>query len=96
MTRLKESFGNPSVIANAYYEKLSSWPRITDNDNNALHKYSDFLQQCCVAQDLYSCLRILDHEKDNSLVISKLPAKLAYRWTRGVSDHRHKLGEFPN
>ena len=48
MTRLKERFGNPSVIANAYYEKLSSWPRITDNDNNALRKYSDFLQQCCV------------------------------------------------
>ena len=95
MTRLKERFGNPSVIANAYYEKLSSWPRITDNDNNALRKYSDFLQQCCVAQDLYSSLRILDHEKENCLIISKLPDKLVYRWMRGVSDHRHSFGEFP-
>ena len=48
MTRLKERFGNPSVIANPYYEKLSNWHRITDNDNNALRKYSDFFQQCCV------------------------------------------------
>ena len=79
MTRLKERFGNPSVIANVYYEKLSSWPRITDNDNNALSKYSDFLQQCCVAQDLYSSLRILDDdEKENCLIISKLPDKLVY------------------
>ena len=83
------------MIANAYYEKLSSWPRIDDNDNNALRKYYDFLQQCCVAQDLYSSLRILDHEKENCLIISKLPDKLVYRWMRGVSDHRHKFGEFP-
>ena len=69
MTRLKERFGNPSVIANAYYEKLSNWPRITDIDNNALRKYSDFLHQCCVAQDLYSSVRILDHEKENCMII---------------------------
>ena len=95
MTRLKERFGNPSVITNAYYEKLSSWLRITDNDNNDLRKYSDFLQQCCVAQDLYSSLRILDHDKENFLIISKLPDKLVYRWTRGVAGHRHKFGDFP-
>ena len=35
----------------------------TDNDTNAQRKYSDFLQQCCVAQDLYSSFHILDHEK---------------------------------
>ena len=41
MTRLKERFGNSPVIANAYYEKLSNWPRISDYDNNALRKYLD-------------------------------------------------------
>ena len=66
MTRLTERFGNPSVIANPYYEKLSNWPRITDNDTNAIRKYSDFLQQCCVSQDLYSRLLVLYHEKETA------------------------------
>ena len=29
------------------------------------------------------------------MIISKLLDKLVYRWMRGVSDHRHKVGEFP-
>ena len=36
-----------------------------------------------------------DHEKENYMNISKMPDKLVYKWTRGVSDHRHKFGEFP-
>ena len=44
---------------------------------------------------MYSSLRILDHEKENCMIISKLLDKLVYRYTRGVSDHRHKFEEFP-
>ena len=43
-----------------------------------------------------SGLRILDNEKENCMNISKLPDKLVYRWTRGVSDHIHKFGEREN
>ena len=80
----KDIFGNPSVISNAYYEKLIKFincSRIVDNENNCVCNNSDFIQQCCVAQGLSLSLRILDQEKMNHIIIRKLRDKLVYRWT---------------
>ena len=43
---LKERFGHPYRVAQAYKEKLNSWPAIREGDGASLQQFSDFLVLC--------------------------------------------------
>ena len=43
---LKERFGHPYRVAQAYKEKLNSWPAIREGDGASLLQFSDFLVRC--------------------------------------------------
>ena len=43
---LKERFGNNYRVAQAYKEKLNSWPAIREGDGASLQQFSDFLVVC--------------------------------------------------
>ena len=96
MKRLMQRFGDPYIVSHAFHERLTNWARISDHDVSGLRKYSDFVQQCLVAQTLYPNLNILDHEKENNHIVSKLPDKLVHSWIRIVSDYKRKYGTFPS
>ena len=95
MKCLMQRFGDPYIVSHAFHERLTNWARISDHDVSGLRKYSDFVQQCLVAQTLYPNLNILYHEKENNHIVSKLPDKLVHSWIRIVSDYKRKYGTFP-
>ena len=43
---LKERFGHPYRVAQAYKEKLNSWPAIREGGGASLQQFSDFLVLC--------------------------------------------------
>ena len=73
MERLESRFGNPVAISHEFYNRLSNWIRLGPSDNKGLREFSDFLQQCCVAKVVYTSLNILDSEKENCMLCTKLP-----------------------
>ena len=90
MGMLETRYGNPYHIADAFRSRLECWPRILHNDPNALRKFSDFLQQCSAALDIYSNLSILNDERQNRLFVGKLLDWLVNRWIRQVADYKKK------
>ena len=43
---LDRRYGDSFIIANAFREKLDTWPKIPARDGEALRKFADFLRQC--------------------------------------------------
>jgi len=43
---LKEKYGDPYKISNAYIKKINEWPHIRSGDELALDRLSIFLGQC--------------------------------------------------
>ena len=62
---LDERYGDTFVIANAFRDKLESWPKIQPRDGTGLRRFSDFLQQCAVAMQAIDCLSILNDDREN-------------------------------
>ena len=57
---LKKHFGDPFRIASAYISKLTAWPSIKPNDNEALHIFSIFLEQALNAMESQEYLNDLN------------------------------------
>ena len=96
MERLESRFGNPVAISHEFYNRLSNWIRLGPSDNKGLREFSDFLQQCCVAKVVYTSLNILDSEKENCMLCTKLPDWLANRWIRHAAKFRQAYNYFPS
>ena len=47
--KLRERFGNPFRIAQAYRKKIYQWPKIGPYDSEGLKKFADFLDNCKTA-----------------------------------------------
>ena len=45
--RLKERYGNSSMLNQAFLDKLDGWPQIKTNQPKELQRFSDFLTQIC-------------------------------------------------
>ena len=94
-TLLDERFGDSFVIANAFRDKLERWPRIASRDSKALLKFSDFLKQCHAAMTSIGSLGILDDDRENRKIMSKLPDWLIARWSRIVHQYKEDEKQFP-
>ncbi|XP_063961087.1 uncharacterized protein LOC129282656 [Lytechinus pictus] len=94
-TALEERYGNPSVIANAFRDKLEKWPRITSKDAPGLRKLSDFLRQCVIAMDKINHLRHLNDDREIRKILSKLPEWLIVRWSRKAYQWSEDNNSFP-
>ncbi len=93
---LQERYGNDFAVAGAFRDKLESWPRLQPCDSAGLRKLSDFLLQYDSAMSSISSLRILNDERENRNILSKLPEWITLRWARQVTDHRKKCREYPS
>ena len=92
---LDERYGDPFIIANAFRNKLESWPKINVKDPNALMKFSDFLKQCLSAMQTITSLNILNDNQENRKMLSKIPDWLVNRWNRYVAQRKEQKAEFP-
>ena len=97
MRILNTRYGNKFNIANAFRDKLEKWPKINLNDGSALMKFYDFLEQCKTAMGHIHYLKYLDDNKENRLMLQKLPPTIAERWNTIATKRTSKPdGEYPS
>ena len=77
---LKERFGHPYRVAQAYKEKLNSWSAIRKGDGARLQQFSDFLVLCEQAMKTLQYMEGLNSEDTLRKVTSKLPCTVGIRW----------------
>ncbi len=92
---LEERYGAPHIVADAFRDKLDSWPKIQPKDGASLQKLADFLNHCLAVAKTMSALSILDDERENRKLLHKLPDWIVSRWARIVVDHRRQ-GSYPS
>ena len=94
---LREKYGDPYKVSNAYIKKISEWPCIKPGEELALDRFSTFLIQCRSAMSTLTYLCILDHPHNMQSMVKKLPFHLQDRWRREANRirvTREKIPEF--
>ena len=61
-----------------------------------MRRYSDFLRQCLAAKESISSLSVLDDDRENHKLLTKLPDWLTIRWARKVAEYQEREKSFPN
>jgi len=79
---LKERFGHPYRIAQAYKDKLNAWPPIREGDGVRFQQFADFLVLCEQAMKTQKYMEGLNSEDTLKRVTSKLPSSVGVRWCR--------------
>lgn len=92
---LEERFGDPFEIADAFRDKLESWPRIGDSESEALREYADFLRQCNLAMGKIPELDKLNDGRELKHLVSCLPTRLITRWSREAGIRKLKSKRNP-
>ena len=89
---LQMRFGSDFAVAEAFREKLYNWQSIKPTDSIGLQRFSDFLQQCEMAQQCIKGLECLDDCRENQRILTKLPDYIIVKWNGFISDF---AGYFP-
>lgn len=92
---LEERYGSSFIIAKAFRDKLSLWPKIGTKDSAELREFSDFLKGCEAAMWQIRSLQVLNDCSENQRMLSKLPDWLTARWNRKVIQIEEESGSFP-
>ena len=85
---MEERYGNSFLVAEAFRDKLSEWPKIASRDNTGLRKFADFLRQCEMAMKNNKGLAILNDCRENQKMLKKLPEWLVRKWSRKAAQER--------
>ena len=86
-TTLRERYGHPFKIQQAFRDRLNKWPRIgRAKDAPALQKFADFIRNCHDAMPYVEGLQVLNDCLENQKLLNKLPEWLASWWNRVVTD----------
>ncbi|XP_054866973.1 uncharacterized protein LOC129349027 [Amphiprion ocellaris] len=93
---LNERYGEPFVVAEAFRDKLHTWPKIGPKDSTELRKFVDFLRSCESAIVHNESLRVLDDGLENQKLASKLPDWLSTRWNRKATQYQLEHRRFPS
>lgn len=92
---LDQRYGDPFVIGNAFRDKLEKWPKILPRDSKSLLRFSDFLKQCEIAMESIGTLNMLNDDRENRKLLTKLPDWIVTRWGRIVVKHKEEQKQFP-
>ena len=82
MQALEDNYGDPFEVADAFRDKLESWPKIGGSDFKSLKKYAQFLKQCKIAMDSNEHLEDLNNPRQFKNFVKTLPVHLIQRWSR--------------
>ena len=92
--RLKDRYGNPSLVSEAFLDLLGDWPAIKPNQPRELQRYSDMLVQISeFRKGFKGSLQILDFPQETKKILGKLPNYFEREWRENVCRWREKLGE---
>ena len=81
---LDRRYGDPFRAAQAFRDKLHSWPKLAPKDSQGLFKLADFLKSCRATRQYVVDLQSLDNCHENQQLLSKLPDWMTSRWNRQV------------
>ena len=90
---LKNRFGHPSVVAEAFLKKRENWPKIHPKDGFALREFAEFLKTCELAMQSVEDLETLNKQHDNKQLLKVLPNWAHPKWGVRVRDHQTKHGD---
>ncbi|XP_038069094.1 uncharacterized protein LOC119738319 [Patiria miniata] len=92
---LQQRFGDPFIVASAFRDKLDSWTKINSRDGTGLRRFADFLRQCEAAMQTIQSLKILNDERENRKLLTKIPEWLVARWSRKAAESKEIKKRFP-
>lgn len=90
--RLKERYGNPNILSQAFLNKLEDWPPIKSHQPKELQIFSDLLTQIAELRKTIGGLQILDFPQESRKILSKLPMFFENEWREVVCSWRDKNG----
>ena len=93
LDELKERYGDPEIVVNAYIKKALNWPIIKGTNSKALDEYSIFLQECLNAGHSMHVMKILEYSENMKQLVAKLPYHLHDRWRNQVR-HLKEQGQY--
>ena len=85
LSELEDTYGHPYIVSRAYFQTITNWPEVNNNDHKPLLKFSQTLNGAI------SSLKNGEYEQDLlssallETVLSKLPAELQSRWGRKMT-----------
>ena len=96
--RLKQRYGNPTIISQAFLDKLHNWPSIKPNQAKELQQFSDLLIQIAEIKKNVSALGILDFPQETKMILAKLPSYVENEWRKSVCSWRelYSEGSYPS
>ena len=92
---LEERFGEKYVVSNAWIEKLSEGPPISQNDREALLDLADDLESCEITLAVAGRLNQINNEDKMMKILRRVPLYLRSRWQKRVQEVRAE-GRDPN
>ena len=92
---LEERFGEKYVVSNAWIEKLSEGPPISQNDREALLDMDDDLESCEITLAVAGRLNQINNEDKMMKILRRVPLYLRSRWQKRVQEVRAE-GRDPN
>lgn len=90
--KLKSRFGRPAIVAADFENKLANWPKIANNDPQALREFSDFLQQVEIAKTQLHKLKIFEFPSKLQTLVEKLPNWFLTKWSTTVQKLQQEKG----
>ena len=96
--RLKDRFGHSAILSADFEKRLTSWPKIGNNDAKGIQEFSDFLQQVEVAREHIPSLKIFDFSFTLQSLVEKLPGWFKTKWSTKVQKLQQAQGHsaFPS
>ena len=92
-SRLKERYGNPSIISQAFLNQLEEWPQIKANQPHELQHFSDMLVQIAEIRKTFAGnLGVLDFPQESRKILAKLPFYFEKDWREAVCKWKDKHG----
>ena len=92
---LEERFGEKYVVSNAWIEKLSEGPPISQNDPEALLDLADDLESCEITLAVAGRLNEINNEDKMMKILRRVPLYLCSCWQKRVQEIRAE-GRDPN
>ena len=90
--RLKDRYGNPSILCQAFLDKIEDWPIVKPNQPRELQRFSDMLMQIAELRKGIGGLQILDFPQETKKILRKLPVYFDREWRESVCSWRDKHG----
>ncbi|XP_062567166.1 CAP-Gly domain-containing linker protein 1-like [Saccostrea cucullata] len=90
LEELKDRYGDPDIIAQAYVKKALDWPVVKQENAKDLDQFAIFLRECQYAVENIDAGRVLEYSENLKLLVKKLPFYLHDKWRNCVYDLKEK------